>query len=112
MSIKCDDYGQISVITLNGDFAGEDIAQVRAAVEDQIDQKQIVDFVIDFEKSGFIDSEGLETLVWIRQRTDDLFGQVKLANLDENLKTILDITRLSQRFECHGELANALKTMR
>src|SRR5688572_13986322 len=112
MPVKCDEYGQVCVITLNGDFVGEDIAAVRKAVEDQIDQKQIVDFVVDFEKCGFLDSEGLETLVWIRKRTDDLFGQIKLANFDENVKTILDITRLGQRFECHEELAGALKTMR
>lgn len=112
MSIKSDEYGQVCVITLNGDFVGEDIAAVRRAVEDAIDIKQIVDFVVDFEKCGFVDSEGLETLVWVRKRTDDLFGQVKLSSFDENVKTILELTRLSQRFECHDELAGALKTMR
>ncbi len=112
MSLKTDEYGQVCVLTLNGDFVGEDIAAVRASVEDMVDRRQIVDFVVDFEKCGLVDSEGLETLVWIRQRTDDLFGQVKLANLDENMKTILEITRLAQRFECHDELAAALKTMR
>jgi anti-anti-sigma factor len=112
MSIKCDEYGQVCVITLNGDFVGDDTVAVRKAVEDSIDAKQIVDFVLDFEKCGFVDSDGLETLVWIRKRTDDLFGQVKLANFDENVKTILEITRLGQRFECHDELAAALKTMR
>ena len=112
MAIKCDEYGQVCVITLNGDFVGEDIAAVRKAVEEAIDARQIVDFVIDFEKCGFVDSEGLETLVWVRKRTDDLFGQVKLSTYDENVKTILEITRLAQRFECHEELAGALKTMR
>jgi hypothetical protein len=37
---------------------------------------------------------------------------VKLANLDENLRKILEMTRLGQRFECHADLAMALKTMR
>jgi hypothetical protein len=41
-----------------------------------------------------------------------MFGQVKLANLDENLRKILEITRLEHRFETHAGLAMALKTMR
>jgi stage II sporulation protein AA (anti-sigma F factor antagonist) len=112
MSVKCDEYGQVCVLTLNGDFVGEDIAAARRMVEDEIDNKQIVDFVVDLEQCGFVDSEGLETLVWMRKRTDDLFGQIKLASIDENVKKILEMTRLAQRFECHGELAGALKTMR
>jgi anti-anti-sigma factor len=112
MSVKCDEYGQVCVLTLNGDFVGEDIATARRMVEDEIDNKQIVDFVVDLEQCGFVDSEGLETLVWIRKRTDDLFGQIKLAAIDENVKKILEMTRLAQRFECHNELAGALKTMR
>jgi anti-sigma B factor antagonist len=112
MPVKSDEYGQVCVLTLDGDFVGDDVAAVRNTVDSMVDRRQIVDFVVDFEKCGFVDSEGLQTLVWIRQRTDDLFGQIKLANLDENMKTILDITRLAQRFECHDELAGALKTMR
>jgi anti-anti-sigma factor len=80
--------------------------------EERVDTRQILDFVLDFEKAGFIDSEGLEFLLHMKNRCDELFGHVKLANLDENVKKILEITRLSHRFECHGDLAMALKTMR
>ena len=76
------------------------------------DLNALVDFVIDFEKTNFIDSEGLETLLWVKRKTEDLFGQVKLATLDENCKKILEITRLEHRFECHPDLPAALKTMR
>ena len=71
-----------------------------------------VDFVIDFEKVDFMDSEGLETLLWIKRKCEDRFGQIKLVKLDENCRKILEITRLEHRFECHAELAAALKTMR
>ncbi|HEV7300393.1 MAG TPA: STAS domain-containing protein [Tepidisphaeraceae bacterium] len=112
MPVKCDEYGQVCVLTIDGDFVGDDVATLRNAVDKEIDRHQIVDFVVDLEKCNFIDSDGLEALVWVRQRTDDLFGQVKLANLDANIRTILEMTRLTQRFECHEELAGALKTMR
>ncbi len=112
MSIKCDEYNQVCVLTLNGDFVGEDSELARKTVEDMIDQKQIVDFVFDFSKASFVDSDGLETLLLVKRRCEELFGQIKLTNLDENCRKILEITRLEPRFECHAELAEALKTMR
>ena len=112
MPVKSDQYEQICVITITGDLAGENNGAARKAVEEHIDQKQIVDFVLDLEKTDFIDSDGLETLLWIKRRCEDLFGQVKLANLAENCHKILEITRLGSRFECHAGLPAALKTMR
>ncbi len=84
----------------------------RKAAEDLIDHRQIVDFVIDLEKSSFIDSEGLEALLWIKRKCEDLFGQLKLAAADENVKKILEITRLSHCFESANDVPTALKTMR
>ena len=112
MSIKTDQYDQICVITLGGDFVGEDCEAARKSVDEMIDEKQIVEFIFDFGKASFVDSDGLETLLLVKRRCEELFGRIKLTNLDENCRKILEITRLEHRFECHGELADALKTMR
>jgi anti-anti-sigma factor len=109
---KCEDYNNVCVLSLDGDLSGEANLIVRKLADERVDQRQIVDFVIDFEKAGFFDSEGLETLLWLKRRCEDLFGQLKLVNLDENCKKILEITRLEHRFESHPDLPSALKTMR
>jgi anti-sigma B factor antagonist len=112
MPVKCEEYNQVCVMSLDGDFSGEQIEAARRSFEEKVDQKHITDFVLDFEKSGFMDSEGIELLLWMRRKCEDLFGQLKLVGLDENLRKILEITRLEQRFECHKDLTSALKTMR
>jgi anti-anti-sigma factor len=112
MSLKAEDYSSVCVIALDTDLAADASAEVRKAVEERIEHRRIVDFVVDFEKADFIDSEGLETLLWLKRRCEDLFGQIKLINLDDNCRKILEITRLEHRFECHGDLAGALKTLR
>ena len=112
MPIKCDEYNQVCVFGVEGDLTNDMCALLRRQAEERIDQKHIVDFVVDLEKSPFLDSEGLETLLWLKRRCEDMFGQVKLVNLDENCRKILEMTRLEHRFECHGDLATALKTMR
>ena len=48
----------------------------------------------------------------MKRRSEDLFGQIKLAHVDENCQKILEITRLAHRFETHADLPGALKTMR
>lgn len=112
MSVKFEEYNNVCVMTLVSDFTSAETEAMRKQVEQLIEKKQIVDFVVDFEKAGFVDSEGLETLLWLKRKAEDLFGQVKLANLDENCRKILEITRLEHRFECHPDLPAALKTMR
>lgn len=112
MPVKCEEYNQICVMTLDGDFANDEVKAARKAFEDIVERRQIADLVVDFEKAGFIDSEGLELLLWMKQKCEDLFGQIKLAALDENVRKILEITRLDHRFECHDDLTSALKTMR
>jgi anti-anti-sigma factor len=112
MPIKAEEYNNVCVVALDNDLVAEAIENLRKLAEERIDQRQIVDFVIDFEKAGFFDSEGLEALLWLKRRSEDLFGQLKLVNLDENCKKILEITRLEHRFECHPDLPSALKTMR
>ena len=111
MAIKTEDYGNVCVITLNGDFTNETTKEIKTAAEQRMEERRQADFVVDFEKVDFIDSEGLETLLWLKRRCEDLFGQIKLVNLADNCRKILEITRLEHRFECHADLAGALKTM-
>ena len=93
MPVKCEEYGKICVMAPDGDFAGADVATARALATDRIENRQIVQFVLDLEKSPFIDSEGLEALLWLKRQCEDRFGQLKLAAADENVKKILEITQ-------------------
>ncbi len=112
MPVKCEEYNKVCVMTLDGDLATDEVATTRATASNLIENRQIVQFVLDFEKCGFVDSEGLEALLWLKHECEHRFGQLKLAALDENVKKILEITRLEHRFECHPDLPSALKTMR
>jgi anti-anti-sigma factor len=112
MPVKCDEYNETCVITVTGDLVGEDVQTVSKHAEKTFDERRVVDFVIDLEKSGFIDGEGLETLLWLHRTCESHHGQVKLAALDDNVRKILEITRLSHRFETHPDVTAALRSMR
>lgn len=110
MPIKHDQHNQAGILTVVGELSGDLAAELRLKVE-ECAAEQVADFVIDLEGCEFIDSEGLETLTWLKRRCEELFGQVKLVGLQENCRKILEITRLSHRFETHRDLPSALKTM-
>jgi anti-anti-sigma factor len=110
--MKVEEYNNICVLTPSAELMGDEVAELRRAVDEAVDKKQIVDMVVDLEKCPFVDSEGLETLLWVKRRCEDLFGQLKLSGMDENVAKILEITRLEPRFDCSPDLTAALKTMR
>jgi anti-anti-sigma factor len=112
MSLKCEDYNGVCVIGVSGELAGDAAAEARRVAENTMQQRQIVDFIIDLEKTAFIDSQGLETLLWIKKRCEELFGQIKLAGVDDAVRKILAVTRLDHRFACAADVPTALKTMR
>lgn len=112
MAIKSETYDQVCVMTLSGDFSGENIVTARHCVGKAIDDDHIVDVVLDVEKVPFIDSEGLEALLWMKRRCEEVFGQVKLVKPDENFRKILEMTRLDHSVECHEDLESAVKTLR
>jgi stage II sporulation protein AA (anti-sigma F factor antagonist) len=112
MAIRFDEYNGVCVVTVDGDLSGDAGAALRRAAGERIEQKRTVDFVVDLAKAGFVDSAGLESLLWLKRRCEEGFGKVKLAAAGENCRKILQITRLDQRLECHPDLPMALRTMR
>jgi anti-anti-sigma factor len=109
MPVKCEEYGQVCVIALQGEFGGSEAEQVQKLVEQRLKDRRWLSFVIDFEHARFISSDGLEGLLAVRRRCEERRGQVRLAGLDENCKKILQITRLDHRFESYADPAGALK---
>jgi anti-anti-sigma factor len=112
MAVKCEEYNHVCVMTPAGDLAGAETRAARASLEAAISKKRFAGLVVDLESVAFIDSEGLETLLWMKRQAEQARSQFRLANLDENCRKILQVTRLDHRFECHPDLAAALKTIR
>ena len=71
----------------------------------------MVDVVLNMEQVSFIDSAGLECLLDLQDRLAQKFGQVKLVACDENVRKILEITRLTTGFEVLKDVAEAVKAI-
>ena len=111
MNIRCEDYDHVTVLGLSGEFNAEATEGFRKQMEDRLERK-VRFFVIDLHQTTFIDSKGLETLIWVQEQCDERLGTVRLCNPDETCKKILQVTRLDARFDVFADVAEAVKTMR
>ncbi len=55
-------------------------------------------FVIDFGKTGYIDSSGLGVLVSLSKKIREQGGELRLAGLNEDLQTLFELTKLDTLF--------------
>ena len=113
MPLRLDEYDGVCVATVTGDLAGEtEVAGLRGGVGQMIDGGGLCHVVVDCEKVPFVDSGGLEALLWIKRKCEDRAGQFKLAAVDDNVRKVLDLTRLLRRFDLAADVPAALKGMR
>ncbi len=68
-------------------------------------------FVIDFANTGYIDSSGLGVLVSLSKKIREQGGELRLAALNEDLKTLFELTKLDTLFKIADTRAQALEGM-
>lgn len=111
MNIKCEDYDHVTVLSVAGEFTSDATETFRKQIEDRLERK-VRFFVIDLQQTTYMDSKGLETLIWVQEQCDERLGTVRLCNPDETCRKILQVTRLDARFDVFADVAEAVKTMR
>lgn len=122
MRIKTQDYDDITVIEIAGDLEGDVIEPLRNTVKEIVNSgvfksSGITRFqskngvVLDLSDVGYIDSEGLEFLLWLREYCNENHCQARIAGFDENCNKILEITRLNNELNCYSELSEAVKSL-
>jgi anti-sigma B factor antagonist len=64
--------------------------------------------VVDFSGSPYIDSSGLGALVSLSRRLRDAGGDLRLVGLNDDLRSLFELTRLDQLFPLFATRQDAL----
>jgi len=110
MKISYEDKGPVTVLSISGDLSVDEAARFQRETLQRFDQN-IRDFVLDLESLDFIDSRGLESLLWLQDKCSELLGQVRLAACPEHIHKVLEVTRLNTRFDCHPDVDAAVSSL-
>jgi anti-sigma B factor antagonist len=65
-------------------------------------------FLIDFSSTGYIDSSGLGVLVSLSKKIREQGGELRLANLNDDLRTLFELTKLDTLFHIASSRDEAL----
>jgi anti-sigma B factor antagonist len=65
-------------------------------------------FLIDFTNTGYIDSSGLGVLVSLSKKIREQNGELRLSNLNEDLRTLFELTKLDTLFSIADSRDEAL----
>jgi anti-sigma B factor antagonist len=109
MRIKKQDHNDLTVIELQGELDHDSVEIVQNAITNVI-SSQKTGIIIDMQNVDFVDSAGLEQLLWARDYCDENHCQLRLACLKDNCRKILELTRLQKQFDCYDEPAEAIKS--
>jgi anti-anti-sigma factor len=109
MKINTQNYNEVTVVALQGELDGDVTEKLRKKITDIVARNKS-GIVLDMSEVGFIDSNGLEELLWVRDYSSENNCELRLAGLDENCAKILELTRLENEFDRYSELAEAVKS--
>ena len=102
---------EVIVVRLSGViYFGEESASLRLRVKGLLDQSRQI--VLDLASVTHIDSGGLGTLVGLYSSARKIGGDIKLANLGNHAKEVLQITRLVTVFEIFGRTEDAVASFK
>jgi anti-anti-sigma factor len=109
MAVTTESYGDVSVIRLDDELTTDNVARFQATLEVPL-ADGVRFFVLDLEKTEYLDSAGLEAVDDLLTRIRDGGGQVKASGLGTACRKILEITRFDRRIDLFDSLIDAVRS--
>ncbi len=97
----------VVVVTIDGQLIVVNRQDLKQLVQDALDRGDRK-FVFDFTRTAYIDSSGLGALVSISKRVREAGGEMRLAGLNEDLRSLFELTKLDTLFPITETAADAL----
>jgi anti-sigma B factor antagonist len=111
MPVTLREYNQTRVFSVQGDLCADNAAALRQSTEQQDEPSRYSDLIIDLHRCAYINSTGLEALLAVKRQCEGQLGRLKLIGLNDQCRTILQITRLYGLFVCEDDLPTALANL-
>lgn len=107
MTLEIGRQDGVTVVAVGGELVVDNRGRLKEAVTERIaagDRK----FVVDFGDTSYIDSSGLGVLVSLAKEVREEGGELRLAGLDDDLRTLFELTRLDTLFHIADDRSQAM----
>ena len=110
MDIKTECTDKITVLFVREDRLDANNSEELKAELRRLFDSGTKDLVIDLKEILFIDSSGLGVLVSGYKNASILHGSLKLSNLQSQVKSMFELTRLQRVFDIYMSVDDALQS--
>jgi anti-sigma B factor antagonist len=107
MSFDVRKQNDVTVIDVEGQLIVGNRQELKQKVLEELENGSRK-FLIDFTNTGYIDSSGLGVLVSLSKKIREQGGELRLANLNEDLRTLFELTKLDTLFHIANNREEAL----
>jgi anti-sigma B factor antagonist len=107
MSFSLERTDDVLIVTVDGQLVVTNRQEFKQAILDAVEQGARL-VVVDFTNSGYIDSSGLGALVSLSRRLREAGGDLRLVGLNDDLRTLFELTRLDALFPLYATRSEAL----
>lgn len=109
MSLHVSRHGDVVIIEVEGQLIVGNRQELKQQVLDET-ERGARKILVDFGRAGYIDSSGLGVLVSLAKRLRELGGDLRLANLNDDLQTLFELTKLDALFQIADSREHALES--
>lgn len=108
MSFQVSKNGDVTLVEVEGQLIVGNRQELKQKVLEQLENGDRK-FVIDFSNTGYIDSSGLGVLVSLSKKIREQGGELRLSRLNEDLRTLFELTKLDTLFKIADTKEQALE---
>jgi anti-sigma B factor antagonist len=108
MAFQVTKSGDVLVIDVEGQLIVGNRQELKQKVLEELEGGERK-FVVDFTNTGYIDSSGLGVLVSLSKKIREQGGELRLSNLNEDLRTLFELTKLDTLFKIADSRDEALE---
>jgi anti-sigma B factor antagonist len=111
MSFQVTKENGVTVVDVDGQLIVGNRQELKQKVLDELESGDRK-FLIDFARTGYIDSSGLGVLVSLSKKIREQGGQLRLSSLNEDLRTLFELTKLDTLFQISETREEGLEQIR
>ena len=109
MSFQVTKDNDVTVVDVDGQLIVGNRQELKQKVLDELESGERK-FLIDFANTGYIDSSGLGVLVSLSKKIREQGGELRLASLNEDLRTLFELTKLDTLFQISESRDDAMSS--
>jgi len=109
MSFSVKKAGDVTIFEVEGTLIVGNRQELKQKVLEEL-EAGAHKVLVDFEKTTYIDSSGLGVLVSLAKKIREGGGELRLANLNDDLQTLFELTKLDTLFQISESRDRALES--